>query len=72
MVLRDRQITSAVMQRGGAAMSFKMNIAITLLITGVTAVATVAAVDADRIVKRIFYCSLTAIYVAAMLMIWGD
>ena len=52
-------------------MPFKMNIAITLLITGVTAMATSAAIDDDRIVKRIFYGGLTAIYVSAMLMIWG-
>lgn len=51
-------------------MPIEICIALTLFATGVAAMCTALAVDSERTAKRIFYCSLTAVYVAVMILIW--
>ena len=51
-------------------MPIEICIALTIFAAGITALLTALAVDNERTVKRIFYCSLTAIYVAVTILIW--
>jgi hypothetical protein len=59
------------MEKGGVPMPIEMRIGVTLLVTGLIIMCTALAVDDERTVKRILCGGLTAIYAAAMVMIWG-